>query len=69
MTDATPANPFKLRQKDITVTTPQQLLVKRRRQIMDDETMDRIELGAPEREDSWVRDFVARLAGVIRSKG
>jgi hypothetical protein len=29
--------------------------------------MDRLELDTPEREDSWVKDFIARLAGVIRS--
>jgi hypothetical protein len=27
----------------------------------------RLELSTPEREDSWVKDFIARLAGVIRS--
>ena len=50
------------------MTTPEQRLVaRRRRQIMDDETLDRLELDTPEHKDSWVRDFIARLAGVIRS--
>jgi hypothetical protein len=50
------------------MTTPEQrLLTRRRRQIWDDQTMDRLELDTPEREDSWVKDFIARLAGVIRS--
>jgi hypothetical protein len=50
------------------MTTPEQrLLTARHRQIMDDQTMDRLELDTPEREDSWVKDFIARLNGVIRS--
>jgi hypothetical protein len=40
---------------------------RRRRQILDDETKDRLVLNIPEREDTWVKDFIARLAGVIRS--
>jgi hypothetical protein len=49
------------------MTAPEKLLVaRRRRQILDDQIMDRLELDTPEREDSWVKDFVARLAGVIR---
>jgi hypothetical protein len=52
------------------MTTPEQrLLTRRRRQILDDETMDRLDPDTPERKDAWVRDFIARLAGVIRSKG
>jgi hypothetical protein len=34
---------------------------------LDDETKDRLVLDTPEREDTWVKDFIARLAGVIRS--
>ena len=50
------------------MTTPEQrLLTRRRRQIRDDQTMDRLELDTPDREDSWVKDFIARLAGVVRS--
>jgi hypothetical protein len=49
------------------MTTPEQLLVaRRRRQTLNDQIMDRLELDTPEREDSWVKDFIARLAGVIR---
>jgi len=51
-------------------TPEQQLLTARRgRQIMDDQTMDRLELNTQEREDAWVRDFIGRLAGVIRNIG
>ena len=52
------------------MTTPEQELLRttrRRRQIMDDRTMDRLELDTPQREDAWVKDFIGRLAGVIRS--
>jgi hypothetical protein len=52
------------------MTAPEQRLitVRSRRQIVDDETMDRLELNTPEREDAWVKDFVARLTGEVRSK-
>jgi hypothetical protein len=54
------------------MTTPEQrLLRRRRRQIFDDQAMDRLELDTPEREDAWVKDFIGRLAGILRyiSKG
>jgi hypothetical protein len=51
------------------MTTPEQILARRRRQIMDDRTLDRLELNTPERENAWVSDFIGRLAGVIRSLG
>ncbi len=51
------------------MTTPERLLARRRRQIMDDETGEPRELHTTEHEDSWVRDFIARLAEVIRSMG
>jgi len=52
------------------MTTPEQgLVARRRRQILGDETMDRLELDTPEREDAWVKDFIDRLAGVIRNLG
>jgi hypothetical protein len=54
------------------MTTPEERLLRgapRRRQIMDDRTMDRLELGTPQREDVWVKDFIDRLVGVIRSIG
>jgi hypothetical protein len=51
------------------MTAPEQLLLaRRRRQMWDEQTMDRLELDTPEREDSWVKDFIARLTGVIRNK-
>jgi hypothetical protein len=50
------------------VTTPEQLMTaRRRRQILDEQTMDRLELDTPEREDAWVRDFIGRLTGVLRN--
>ena len=51
------------------MTTPERLLVaRRRRQILDDETMDRLvlDMPVPEREDAWVKDFIVRLADIIR---
>jgi hypothetical protein len=51
------------------MTTPEQELSRasrRRPQIMDDETVDRLELDSPQREDAWVKGFIGRLAGVIR---
>jgi hypothetical protein len=54
------------------MTTPEQELLRatrRRRQIMDDETMDRLELDTPQREDAWVKDFIGRLVGVVRNIG
>ena len=34
----------------------------------DDETLDRLllDMPAPEREDAWVKDFIGRLADIIR---
>jgi hypothetical protein len=53
------------------LTVPEQHLLdaRCRRQIIDDQTMDRLELDTPEREDAWVEDFINRLAGVFRSTG
>jgi hypothetical protein len=48
------------------MTTPEQQLLRRRRQIFDDQAMDRLELDTPEREDAWVKDFIGRLAGILR---
>jgi hypothetical protein len=47
----------------------QQVSARRRRQIMDDQMMDRLELNTPERKDAWVRDFIRRLAGAMRNIG
>jgi hypothetical protein len=49
------------------MTTPEQQLLRRRRQILHDHTMDRLELDTPEREDAWVKDFIGRLAGILRN--
>jgi hypothetical protein len=54
------------------MTLPEQALLKRRRQILDDET-DARRLTASEHEstatheDVWVRGFMTRLAGLIRN--
>jgi hypothetical protein len=51
------------------VTTAERLLMaRRRRQILDDETLDRLllDMPVPEREDPWVKDFIGRLADIIR---
>jgi len=34
---------------------------------MDDKTLDRLELDTSEHEDSWVKNFIGRLAGVLRN--
>jgi hypothetical protein len=54
------------------MTTPERLFVaRRRRQILDDETLDRLvlDMPVPEREDAWVKDFIGRLADIIRGVG
>jgi hypothetical protein len=50
------------------MTTLGQILARRRRQILDDDTIEAPEPHTPEQEDSWIGDFIARLAGVLRSK-
>jgi hypothetical protein len=49
------------------MTTPEQQLLRRQRQILDDRTMDQLELDTPEHEDAWVKDFIRRLAGILRN--
>jgi hypothetical protein len=57
------------------MTLPEQVLPKRRLQILDDETRDGngFNAHAPEdsraREDTWANNFVARLAALIRNIG
>jgi len=54
------------------MTLPEQA-IKRRRQILDDETRDAHRFNASayqhiwQPEHSWVKDFIARLAGLIRN--
>jgi hypothetical protein len=54
------------------MTLPEQALLKRRRQMLDNET-DAHHLTASEREstgsheDIWVRSFMTRLVGLIRN--
>jgi hypothetical protein len=55
------------------MTRPEQLALKRRRQILDDETADSRGFDASEYEGTWmpeesrVKSFVARLAQRIRN--
>ena len=57
------------------MTRPEQLALKRRRQILDDETADSRRFDASEYEgtwmpeDSWVKSLVARLAQRFRNIG
>ena len=52
------------------MTTPEQVLIRRRqRQMMDDQAMDRHTPRTPESEDAWVKDFIGRLAGALRNIG
>jgi hypothetical protein len=46
------------------MVTPEELLANRRRQMMDDGTDTPSE--PTTHEDSWIRDFIDRLAGAIR---
>jgi hypothetical protein len=54
------------------MTLPEQALLKRRRQILDDETggTDRFDTAPPDdtwaREAAWLKSLVARLSAVIR---
>jgi hypothetical protein len=48
-------------------TTPEQPLAGRRRQILDDETFDRLD--TPERKSAWVKAFIGGLTRVIRNIG
>ena len=54
------------------MTLPEQA-IKRRRQILDDETGDAHRFNASayqhiwQPEHSWVKDFIARVAGLIRN--
>jgi hypothetical protein len=53
------------------MTTAEQLLAgRRRRQILnDDEAGSQQVAEALQRDDAWMKDFMDRLAGVIRSIG
>jgi hypothetical protein len=54
---------------------PEQHLQRRRLQILDDETRDGHGFNVHEyedtwvHEDSWVKDFIARLTGLVRKIG
>jgi hypothetical protein len=48
-------------------TTQEQPLAGRRRQILDDETFDRLD--TPERKSAWVKAFIGGLTRVIRNIG
>jgi hypothetical protein len=57
------------------MTQPKQVLPKRRRQILDDETEASQRLHASEdqgtqvHEDDWIANFMTRLNGVVRKLG
>jgi len=48
------------------MTTPEQRLFRQRRQLLHDETTEGRQPQTPEQEDSWVGDFITRLAGALR---
>jgi hypothetical protein len=49
------------------MVTPKELIAKHRRQIMED-GIDKPSASTTH-EDSWIRDFIDRLAGAIRKIG
>ena len=51
------------------MTTPEKIMARRHRQILDDETLEPRELHVPQHKDAWVGVFIARLAGAIRNIG
>jgi hypothetical protein len=57
------------------MTYPEQALLKRRRQILDDETGDSQSFNTPPpdntwaRETAWAKNFVSRLGEVVRKLG
>jgi hypothetical protein len=60
------------------MTMPEHVSLKRRLQILDDETRDGIRVNAHAREktgredtceDTWVNNFVTRLTALVRSIG
>jgi hypothetical protein len=55
------------------MTLPEQHLLRRRRQILDDETQDRYGVDAHDdgsaQPDSWIADFMARLAALVGKTG
>lgn len=51
------------------MTNPEKSLTHRHRQILDDQTIEPRELHTPEHKDTWVTDFIGRLARVIRNIG
>jgi hypothetical protein len=50
------------------MTTPEQVLVRRRLQILEDEGIQRM-LDTLEQEDAWVKGFVSRFTEVLRKFG
>jgi hypothetical protein len=51
------------------MTLPEKHSSKRRLQILDDETRDAPRFNARAHEDTWVKNFLARLAGLVRRIG
>jgi hypothetical protein len=51
------------------MTTPEQLLVRKRLRLLDEEAEVQSTLELLEHENAWVKSFIARLAKAIRSIG
>ena len=57
------------------MTSPEQRLLSRRRQILDDETEEARRIHAQDHQggwadgNNWVKNFVDRLAGLVRKIG
>jgi hypothetical protein len=51
------------------MTTPEQVLVRKRLRSVDEEAEVQSTLELLERENAWVKGFIARLAKAIRSIG
>jgi hypothetical protein len=49
--------------------TPERALIRRRRQILDDETLSKPIPEIPASEDTWVRSLIHRLSGILRDIG
>jgi hypothetical protein len=51
------------------MTTPEQVLVKKRLRLLEEETQVQSTLELLRREDTWVKSFISRLAKAIGNIG
>ncbi len=51
------------------MTTPEQVLIRRRLQTLDDQAKADAAAEVLKQEDHWVADFIANLTGVVQSIG